>query len=770
MLIVHDFSHLPVDVAHKKLITISHRIYSEQYHQSWFLKSTNPIEYLRFEIIAFWEGRVQTITGWNDIVGQIVKPILDGVRGIVQPLFDWLWGLISPAIEGIKAFVKPLFDWLWSVIQGAINSVVAGVQGVSNFLTGFWNNIIKPGIQAIFTTYKAVWDSAVSFAESASKWAQNAYNAIYQAWDGIVETVSGAFEAVSKSLAAMPQAIAAAFQRAMDHLKDVLQWVWEQVLVPWGKLQAAPIHAMAETAKRLFDTVWDAFITAMEAIAPIEPEKALPTALYMLKFTGVSAISNMAGMAMADLIHPIKDIIPPEIKTLIYDITRFRDILEKVAGTFTSLTVSVPLKYRFNELFQPYVPRPDEAKRMMWRGVIKEKDYTKILEYHGFGPRWIEGFKELAKEIPSVSDLVKFVVKEVALMPPDYPTPKFFIDAMKKIGYIDYWARAYWWAHWILPAPGLLYDAFHRGVITGAELDKYLYWHDYNPDPRPGVRISDIQIMRELIYKLPDKLDARWMRRWGIIDYKDHEWLLKAGGLHPKWLTKVALAEKMNMLIDERTEVKSAFRSQFLLGLISAPILQGKLREIYYTAEEVEMLMKAAEERFRVEITKDAIMAIKYSYRLGYITKEVMASQLYALGITHEKVQAITRVEIARAIEMKRETLQEAVYVYGRDIAIRRFREGITTERELENELRMIGYQERQIPHMMVVARLHRDYDFCMTVLKYAKTAYKKGRITDTGFIDILKRFGFTPEKIQLELGLLKLAFGIGLKEDEIPA
>jgi len=274
--------------------------------------------------------------------------------------------------------------------------------------------------------------------------------------------------------------------------------------------------------------------------------------------------------------------------------------------------------------------------------------------------------------------------------------------------------------------------------------------------------------MFQLIFRMPDKLDARWMRRWGIIDSDEHRELLKFEGLHPDWLDRVALAEKMNMLSDERTEVKSALRSQYLMGLISSQVLQSKLREVFYTPEETEMLIRAAEERYRYDLTKDAIDAAKYSYRLGYTTKEQLAQQLTDLGISAEKVQRILGIETARAVETRREALQESIYIYGRDTVIKRFREGLTTPTEVEQELRLIGYQDRQIPHFRTIALLERDYDFAMTVLSYTKTAFRKGYIDDVKFIDILRSYGFTNEKIMLELSLLKLAYRLGLPEREL--
>jgi len=72
------------------------------------------------------------------------------------------------------------------------------------------------------------------------------------------------------------------------------------------------------------------------------------------------------------------------------------------------------------------------------------------------------------------------------------------------------------------------------------------------------------------------------------------------------------------------------------------------------------------------------------------------------------------------------------------------------------------------IERLKLAARLERDYDFAMTVLRYAKLALRKKKITDIRFIELLRTFGFTDNKILLELDLIKLAYGLGLEEEEI--
>jgi len=73
----------------------------------------------------------------------------------------------------------------------------------------------------------------------------------------------------------------------------------------------------------------------------------------------------------------------------------------------------------------------------------------------------------------------------------------------------------------------------------------------------------------------------------------------------------------------------------------------------------------------------------------------------------------------------------------------------------------MLGYSDQWIQRLKIVAMLERDYDFAMSVLSAVKSAWEKEKIGDEVFIQILRDFGFTDDKIMLELQLLKLKKGL---------
>jgi hypothetical protein len=116
--------------------------------------------------------------------------------------------------------------------------------------------------------------------------------------------------------------------------------------------------------------------------------------------------------------------------------------------------------------------------------------------------------------LPGPSDLIRFVVREV--LPPE----KFY-HWMKYHGYDEYWSKCYWDAHWVLPAYSYVVEAYHRGLLTREELERFMVWHDYSPEPRPGVSKSDIEIMGILTKTPIPRVDLR--RGWELGLLSDEE-------------------------------------------------------------------------------------------------------------------------------------------------------------------------------------------------------------------------------------------------------
>jgi hypothetical protein len=225
-------------------------------------------------------------------------------------------------------------------------------------------------------------------------------------------------------------------------------------------------------------------------------------------------------------------------------------------------------------------------------------------------------------------------------------------------------------------------------------------------------------------------------------------------------------------LIESTRQVRDQYAREILrdyeYGLISRDELEHELRAVGYPETQRTLLLQFADVRSDRADVIEHIKALQFSYRRGKITIDEFKAGLAALGLREDKINRLVAIELARAKEDVGSTQEEEVRAYGRSTVIKRFREGIITEKELVEELKMLGYSDQWIERLKQVARLERDYDFAMTVLRYVKTAYRKKKIDDTRFIEILRSYGFTDEKIELELSLLKLAYGLGIEEEEV--
>jgi len=239
--------------------------------------------------------------------------------------------------------------------------------------------------------------------------------------------------------------------------------------------------------------------------------------------------------------------------------------------------------------------------------------------------------QQFTPEIPPISDLITMVVREV--IPPE----RFYVEMPKK-GFSAEWARNYWEMHWILPAFGSVREAMWRKIISEDEYRKYVVWHDYKPEPRPGIAKSDQEIMFELSFELPGRIDVRWMAEWAVIDYLMHLQLTRMRGIHPDWAPKVVEAERINVFREHYDRIRSVLIRRYREGFISAEDLSARLMALHYPPEAVALQLQHAAEEFDLDWRMD----LKKEYdRLALKRKidlEEYAFHLRELGMTSERI------------------------------------------------------------------------------------------------------------------------------------
>ncbi|MBW2674999.1 MAG: hypothetical protein JRD89_16570, partial [Deltaproteobacteria bacterium] len=386
--------------------------------------------------------------------------------------------------------------------------------------------------------------------------------------------------------------------------------------------------------------------------------------LTMLKVAGLSAGGLLAMTKVWDLVHPFKDVIPGQIKAMIYDVTNFKTILGALSGALVTAAIAQPAKYSYNALLRPYLPSWGDVMELRSRGFISDAEFRQAMSYAGYADSWQPWFDELANT----------------------PVKYFGLAGIARTGYYD--------------------DALFTEEIR-----------------RSGYSKPAQQAMLQMFRQTANE----------------------------------ALRGMYSSVVVRR----------YRAGIIDKGGLDAELQMLGYPEQQRKPISIGAQLYYDLDTVEDHIDALRYSYRRGKLSIEELAAGLMGLGLTSDRVSRIVAVEKARASEDVGSTQSEEVRAYGQGTALKRFREGLTTVPDLEQELALMGYSPQWAERMKTVAYLERDYDFAMTVLSYTKSAFRKGYIDDVRFIDILRSYGFTDEKIMLELSLLKLAYNLGITSTE---
>lgn len=232
--------------------------------------------------------------------------------------------------------------------------------------------------------------------------------------------------------------------------------------------------------------------------------------------------------------------------------------------------------------------------------------------------------------IPGSGDLVRFAVREAWRAELQEGTPDFFITNMKYHGYKEEWAKYYWAAHWIIPTYEQARLAFWRGIITETEFSDLRKYADLAP--------AYNNVWEGLQYLMPGKIDSRWLYEWGMIEKADMMDLLRAGGIHPDWVDRVAEAYIRNQLRDEKGRVRSQLIKKYTMGAFTKSELESELSGLGFRAESVELMIREAELRSENEDLEDKIKFYEGQLKKYKITEEEFVAALTGLGMRSESI------------------------------------------------------------------------------------------------------------------------------------
>lgn len=489
---------------------------------------------------SLWTSITGALSGiWNSLVTTFsnlwtsISTGLGNLWGSITGALGSLWTSVSGALSGIWTSIVDTFSSLWTSISQGLGSLWTGItsavgglwDSVSGALGNLWTGFVEWG-GSLVSNITTMFDGAMS---AIGSWVGEALAGVARA---LGEALSGFANWFIAGLKGLAQTLAAGLEALMDVVGAILGPI---ILGFVDKLRetfkpGSPEEPLKRAVDEMVKTTQNRVLDELKKIykSPFDPAQVIAISagiagLVIAAQVGVHGLASAAGIEIMGTRIDLTDVVESAVETMgLSRIVTSSFLMPLDVGLFT------PLRYAYNQMFTPLIPPVMDLIRFVVREVITPEEFAATMPYHGFSPKW---------------------------------------------------ATAYWDAHWVLPAYGQIADAFHRGILSAAERDKFIVWHDYSPESRPGIAVSDLAIMAGLLKTLIPRVDLRYGWEMGRITDADlvHRYELLGYEEDSELMADI---QKARALTEEIHKVRDEWIRDFIEGYILEDLLRANLAEI----------------------------------------------------------------------------------------------------------------------------------------------------------------------------------------------
>jgi len=607
-------------------INNAHLATAEFLNASFIFLSTgisDGIEGLRTSIGEGWETFIVDNAASFVDLSSFIQGLLDGASTNNISAFTNLGELIAVGDADLTLMISTGFEDLATFIKSGLDVLQGipeeGILGLFDSLTGLAGDLLVGFADAVGPVLGMIWEGLGGI--------------ILPLAEGIMTVVGDATTGLRSIVGGL--------------LNDVL-----------GEMETAlGEDSPSAEVKEISTNVTTALLDAFKRGIPTETHSPPTIAnlqenmgITVATLTGVYVATSVLSMAM-DGAHPFKTL---GIKSAIMEILHAFSISDAIGPMVQSeiwAGLTTPLRMRMKQKYPYDVPQSGELARMANQGVITAELYNESVSFHGFDSEWATRTRETNFKVPSFGDLLKmkwreeisldklketlkfnlmredFIEGYAALVVPtigvgdlvtmvvreafversgDEEMPLTFVTEMAKIGFTRTQCLYYWRKHWNYPALGNVYDMYHREIPMPTTIENFLKIADYAPEWR--------QPLLDLSWRLPTKIEARWLFKWGQFTRDELADLFHKDGLSEEWVERVTDAIAKNTFLAEINRLRDNAKNDFKKGLILEPQLYADITGLGYSAELAEFHIQDAKDDMERELKIDAIDNIGDGY------------------------------------------------------------------------------------------------------------------------------------------------------------
>ena len=583
----------------------------------------------------------------------------------IVSLFNQMGATLSDLANQIVSGVTQTWGKVQNFLEQKYQQLVAGLQDVNSVLQGFVNPLVE--IKNWLTTQVGVIITPISqlFEKPTDKLAEFGT----MVWSGIVETGQTVWGYIQGFTDWVQEAFQGAINAVVGKLSEVIGLsIGEPLKIASERIKSIP-EGMGEVD--IISYVAQGYsIEAAKQMAALAVAEAAGEAAgeqeVSVEPVGLGAkIKVKLGAFLKTIAKYLKDIVSDSLKYSFAGITFWT--VEPVRYYIyqrlrNSLPVQLPTITEMIEFTRRRLPT-DEFEEFL----TKAKE---VLALRGYSDWVISTIFEKAEELyikirdrfnrerviplatlydlPTKSDWARMMIRDIIINFDD------FKKAMAVVGINPDIAFLYYLLHYRYPTLEHLWQFYRRGKAGMLKIDdlyltpdeqkmiaqgfgarpappntfnfeaaeklvpmiaQYAKWHDYAFFGWKEGFPSDRLIVMELMADIPQRIDSRWMYKWGIIKDEDVKRVVVARGFHDDWIEPITIAECMNALAEERTYVRTGVVNAFKEGFST----ERQLTESFKKLATVKILGKEIPVRFLDSETKLLALRAKYDRALDIL-------------------------------------------------------------------------------------------------------------------------------------------------------
>jgi hypothetical protein len=549
-----------------------------------------------------------------------VQTIVDTLSGVVQTIidkvgagFNALIATASNVISSIKGFVDTLID---RVVQLAAD--------VFNFMTSKIGDLI---------------DALSNAATGALERLRGVVEDIPKALREMVEGVGGLVgDSVGKPLSTIGEIMITQVEEFFRKMID--------------ELDLSPGNSLREflTGIGLPADEVDRFANAADKAMPHTPGPFVMALSFLIPFIVSPMVSAILSPAIEEVRQEVAQrvtptLIPPAdtIDAFIrgeMDHDRLRKELGEAGYSSERQDILVASSRRLLGL--------GDLLAMWLRGFVPEETLDQTLAMQRIAPEDVERLKLAAFPIPPVQDLIRMAVREVfspeirERFEQDEGFPEEFATFGAQQGISEFWARAYWAAHWALPSAQQGFEMLHRKVIEPDDLDLLLRALDVMPFWRDK--------LTAIAFNPLTRVDVRRMHKLGLLTEDDLQERYESLGFSPddaSMMTTFTLAFNADDATEAEREIEGLTRSTAVNMFEDGILEEQETREILQLMGLSERVAGLYVDQRKLEIERNERLAlIENIIQLvggGAINFPTAQDSLATLGLTAVEIAKATK-------------------------------------------------------------------------------------------------------------------------------